>query len=218
MQIFLDSADIKEIKEINQLGVIDGLTTNPSLMSKTTNDFKATIVEICKIIDSDVSIEVAANDFDNMIDQGNKILGISNNIVIKLPITWDGIRACRYFADKGRKVNMTLCFSANQALIAAKAGAAYVSPFIGRLDDIGQEGINLIRDIRQIYDNYKDKLQTKILAASIRNSNHVFQCAQTGSDVITMPGKVIKQLLDHPLTLAGLEIFNKDWNNSGLKI
>lgn len=218
MQIFLDSADIKEIKEINQLGIIDGLTTNPSLMSKTTNDFKATIIEICKVIDSDVSIEVAANDFDKMIDQGNKILEISNNIVIKLPMTWDGIKACRYFSDKGRKVNMTLCFSANQALIAAKAGAAYVSPFIGRLDDIGQDGMNLISEIRQIYDNYKGQLQTKILAASIRSPNHVCQCAQIGSDVITMPGKVIKQLLDHPLTLAGLEIFNKDWNNSGLKI
>ncbi|XVN42433.1 MAG: fructose-6-phosphate aldolase [Candidatus Rickettsia vulgarisii] len=218
MQIFLDSADIKEIKEINQLGIIDGLTTNPSLMSKTTNAFKATIIEICKIMDSDVSIEVAANDFENMIDQGNRILEISSNIVIKLPMTWNGVKACKYFADKGRKVNMTLCFSANQALIAAKAGATYVSPFIGRLDDIGQDGVNLISDIRQIYDNYKDQLQTKILAASIRNSNHVLQCAQIGSDVITMPGKIIKQLLDHPLTLTGLEIFNKDWNNSGLKI
>lgn len=218
MQIFLDSADIKEIKEINQLGIIDGLTTNPSLMSKTTNDFKSTIIEICKIINSDVSIEVSANDFDNMIDQGNRILEISSNIVIKLPMTWEGIKACKYFSDKGRKVNMTLCFSANQALIAAKAGAAYVSPFIGRLDDIGQDGINLISDIRQIYDNYKDQLQTKILAASIRNPTHVLQCAQIGSDVITMPGKIIKQLLDHPLTVTGLEIFNKDWNNSGLNI
>ncbi|WP_375333614.1 fructose-6-phosphate aldolase [Candidatus Tisiphia endosymbiont of Xenochironomus xenolabis] len=216
MQIFLDSADIKEIDEINQLGIIDGITTNPSLMSKTKYDFVSTIAEICKIITSDVSVEVVANDVDTMINQGNKILGISSNIAIKLPMTWDGIKACQYFVGKGKKVNMTLCFSVNQALIAAKAGASYISPFIGRLDDIGQNGISLISDIRQVYDNYQ--YQTKILAASIRSPNHVYQAAMYKADVATMSGKIIKQLLNHPLTDSGLEIFNKDWNKSGLKI
>lgn len=216
MQIFLDSADIKEIDEINQLGIIDGITTNPSLMSKTKDDFGSTIVKICKIVRSDVSVEVAANDVDTMISQGNKILGISSNIVIKLPMTWNGIKVCQYFADKGKKVNMTLCFSVNQALIAAKAGAYYVSPFIGRLDDIGQNGMSLISDIRQMYDNYQ--YQTKILAASIRNPNHVYQSAMYGADVATMSSKIIKQLLDHPLTDSGLEVFNRDWDKSGLKI
>lgn len=216
MQIFLDSADIKEIDKINQLGIIDGITTNPSLMSKTKDDFGSTIVKICKIVSSDVSVEVAANDVDTMISQGNKILGISSNIVIKLPMTWNGIKVCQYFADKGKKVNMTLCFSVNQALIAAKAGAHYVSPFIGRLDDIGQNGMSLISDIRQMYDNYQ--YQTKILAASIRNPNHVYQSAMYGADVATMSSKIIKQLLDHPLTDSGLEVFNRDWDKSGLKI
>lgn len=216
MQIFLDSANVKEIDEINQLGIIDGITTNPSLMSKTKYDFVSTIAEICKIITSDVSVEVLANDVDTMISQGNKILEISSNIVIKLPMTWNGIKVCQYFADKGKKVNMTLCFSVNQALIAAKAGASYISPFIGRLDDIGQNGISLISDIKQVYDNYQ--YQTKILAASIRNPNHVYQAAMYGADVATMSGKIIKQLLDHPLTNSGLDIFNKDWDKSGLKI
>ncbi|WP_375358797.1 fructose-6-phosphate aldolase [Candidatus Tisiphia endosymbiont of Neophilaenus lineatus] len=216
MQIFLDSADIKEIDEINQLGIIDGITTNPSLMSKTKDDFVSTITEICKIITSDVSVEVVANDVDTMISQGNKILEISSNIVIKLPMTWNGIKACQYFSNKEKKVNMTLCFSVNQALIAAKAGAYYISPFIGRLDDIGLNGISLISDIRQVYDNYQ--YQTKILAASIRNPNHVYQASMYGADVATMSSKIIKQLLDHPLTDFGLEIFNKDWDKSGLKI
>ncbi|WP_341750415.1 fructose-6-phosphate aldolase [Candidatus Tisiphia endosymbiont of Sialis lutaria] len=216
MQIFLDSADIKEIDEINQLGIIDGITTNPSLMSKTNYDFVSTIAEICKIITSDVSVEVVDNDVDTMINQGNKILEISSNIAIKLPMTWNGIKACQYFADKGKKVNMTLCFSVNQALIAAKAGAFYISPFIGRLDDIGQNGISLISDIRQVYDNYQ--YQTKILAASIRSPNHVYQAAMYKADVATMSGKIIKQLLNHPLTDSGLEIFNKDWSKSGLEI
>ncbi len=218
MKFFLDSADINEIKEISQLGIMDGLTTNPSLLSKTKNDFRSTITKICEIIHTDVSIEVIANDCDNMITEGNKILEMAHNIVIKLPVTWDGIKACKYFSSKGKKVNMTLCFSVNQALIAAKAGATYISPFIGRLDDINQEGINLIKDIRQVYNNYKDHLPTKILAASIRTPQHVYQCAMIGADVVTMPGKVIKQLLIHPLTESGLEIFNNDWNHSGIII
>lgn len=218
MLFFLDSADIKEIEEINQLRVIDGITTNPSLMSKTNEDFSETIAKICDVIRSDVSVEVVANDFDNMVDQGNKILAIADNIVIKLPMTWDGIKACRYFVDKGRKVNMTLCFSVNQALIAAKAGATYISPFVGRLDDLGQNGINLINDIKLLYNNYQRQFQTKILAASMRNPNHVYQVAMIGADVATMSGKIIKQLLDHPLTSSGLEIFNNDWQKSKLRI
>ncbi len=216
MLIFLDSADIKEIDEINQLNIIDGVTTNPSLMSKTKREFAVTIAEICNIVNSDVSVEVVANDFDNMISQGNKILSISNNIVIKLPVTWDGIKACQYFSNKGKKVNMTLCFSVNQAIIAAKSGATYISPFIGRLDDLGQNGISLINDIKQVYYNYKFK--TKILAASIRNPNHVYQSAIIGADVVTISGKIIKQLLDHPLTSSGLKIFNNDWQKSELQI
>ena len=220
MKIFLDSVDVEEIREINQLGIIDGITTNPSLFSKIKYDFRSTIIQICKIIQTDISIEVVANDFDGMVKQGNKILEIANNIVLKLPMTWDGIKACRYFADREKKVNMTLCFSVNQALIAAKAGATYVSPFIGRLDDIGEEGMNLINNIRQIYDNYQEKSQwqTKILAASIRNFTHVAQCAMSGVDIATMSGNIIKQLITHPLTIKGLEVFNNDWNNSGLEI
>jgi transaldolase len=218
MQIFLDSANIKEIDEINQLGIIDGITTNPSLISKEQGHFRSIIINICKIIRSDVSVEVVANDFDNMISQGNTILDIAENVVIKLPMTWDVIKACGYFADRGKKVNMTLCFSVNQAVIAAKAGATYVSPFIGRLDDAGQNGIELIHDIRQVYDNYHSKLNTQILAASIRSTHHVYQSAMIGVDVITASGKVITQLLEHQLTDVGLDLFSKDWTNSNKKV
>lgn len=217
MQIFLDSADIDEIEEINNLSIIDGVTTNPSLIAKTKKEFKSTIANICKVIDGDVSVEVAANDFEGMVTQGNKILNIASNVVIKLPVTWDGIKACKYFSEQSVKVNMTLCFSANQALIAAKAGATYISPFLGRLDDIGQDGMQLIKDIKQVYGNYP-ALKTKILAASIRSPAHVYQSALCGLDVITMPGKIIKQLLEHPLTTKGLKDFNKDWVASGLDI
>lgn len=218
MQIFLDSADIDEIKEINELGIIEGLTTNPSLIAKAKGDFNTIIAGICKIISKDVSVEVAANDFEGMISQGEKIAKIADNIVIKLPITWEGLKACKYFSSKGIKVNMTLCFSANQALLAAISGAAYISPFIGRLDDIGYDGMNLIKDIRQIYNNYKDLLQTKILAASIRSPQHFYQSALIGADVITLPGKIIKQLIEHPLTQKGVEAFNRDWKDSNLVI
>ncbi|WP_316354613.1 fructose-6-phosphate aldolase [Candidatus Trichorickettsia mobilis] len=216
MQIFLDSANIKEIEEIYNLGIIDGITTNPSLMSKTNNEFIATISAICKIVNGDVSVEVVANDFEMMIQQGKKILEIADNIVIKLPVTWDGIKACKYFAKQDIKVNMTLCFSVNQALLAAKAGAYYISPFVGRLDDIGDNGMKLINDIRQMYDQQKQ--DTKILAASIRNPQHVAAAAMIGADVVTLSGKILWQLLDHPLTDKGLDIFNKDWVHSGLTI
>jgi transaldolase len=216
MKFFLDSADIEEIIEINNLAILDGVTTNPSSIAKITNELKATIAHICKIVTGDVSIEIIANDYDNMLKEGHRILEIGENIVLKLPIIWDGIKACKYFANRDVKVNMTLCFTANQALLAAKAGAYYISPFVGRLDDVNQDGMQLIKDIKQIYRNYN--YSTKILAASIRNVNHVFQSALCGADVVTMSSKIIKQLLHHPLTIEGLDNFNKDWIKSGFKI
>jgi len=218
MQIFLDSADIGEIKEINDLGILAGLTTNPTLVSKTITDFDTSIAEICKIIKGDVSVEVVASDTPSMIKQGEKLLKFGENIVIKLPLTWEGIKACKYFSNNGAKVNMTLCFSSNQAVVAGLAGAAYISPFIGRLEDTGIDGLELIRDIRQIYDNYAGKIHTKILAASIRNTNHFRECALVGADFVTMPAKIIKQLISHPLTASGLELFNQDWEKSSLKM
>lgn len=218
MKIFLDSANIEEIKEINNLGIIDGITTNPSLIAKNKCEFRDTISNICKIISSDVSVEVTANDFESMIEQAEYFMTIASNIVVKLPMTWEGLKACKKISSEGVKVNMTLCFSANQALLAAKAGATYVSPFVGRLDDIGQDGMKLIQDIRQIYNHYKDYFQTKILAASIRSPQHVYLSALHGADIATISGKIIKQLLDHPLTISGLEIFNKDWTESKLEI
>lgn len=218
MQIFLDSADITEIKEINDLGILAGLTTNPTLVSKTITNFDASIAEICKIIKGDVSVEVVAHDALSMIKQGEKLLKFGENIVIKLPLTWEGIKACKHFSTNGAKVNMTLCFSSNQAVVAGLAGATYISPFIGRLEDTSVDGLELIRDIRQIYDNYAGKINTKILAASIRNTNHFRECALAGADFATIPAKIIKQLISHPLTTSGLEAFNQDWEKSSLKI
>lgn len=217
MKFFIDSTDIKEIEELSVLGIIDGVTTNPSLFAKTEKDFYITAKEICAAVYGDVSLEVSAIDYDNMLKEGEKILNIAENVVLKLPMTLDGIKACSYFSGNGYRVNMTLCFSANQALIAAKAGAAYISPFIGRLDDAGQDGLELISDIRDIYDNYPD-FDTEILAASIRNPYHLYQASMIGADVATMSAKVIKQALEHPLTDKGLEIFDQDWKSSGLKI
>ena len=216
MKIFLDSINTEEINKYNNLGIIDGITTNPSLMSSTQSNFHDTVSDICALVVGDVSIEVSSNDFDSMIQEGEKISKIATNIVIKLPMSWDGIRACKYFTEKGSKVNMTLCFSANQALFAAKAGATYISPFVGRLDDIGQNGINLISTIRKIYDNYKFK--TQILAASIRTEEHVSDVALAGADVATIPSKLISKLVDHHLTDSGIEKFNQDWKKSGLQI
>ncbi len=216
MELFLDSTDIFEIKKYQDFGIIDGVTTNPSLMAKAKMGFHETASNICKLVNGDVSIEVASNDYDNMIEEGKKILDISSNVVIKLPVTWDGLKACKYFAMKEKKVNMTLCFSANQAILAAKAGATYISPFIGRLDDIGADGMQLIEDIRDIYDNYE--YNTKILAASIRTASHVREAALCGADVATIPVKVLEDLVKHSLTDKGLQQFNNDWLNSGLKI
>jgi len=214
MELFLDSVDLVEIKKYGSF--IDGVTTNPSLMASSNNDFYETARLICEAVQGDVSIEAVSNNFEDMIKEGEKILSIAPNVVIKLPVTWDGIRGCKYFADKNHKVNMTLCFSASQALMAAKAGATYISPFIGRLDDIGESGTMLISEIRTMYDNYQ--FSTKILAASIRTPDHVIDAALCGADVATIPVKILSKLLDHELTTKGLEKFNQDWAKSGMQI
>ena len=216
MEIFLDSVDLVEIKKYRIYNVVDGITTNPSLMANSKMDFYDTINSMCELINGDISVEVASNDFEEMVKEGNKILKIASNIIVKLPMTWDGLRACKYFRDSGAKVNMTLCFSPNQALLAAKSGATYISPFIGRLEDVGEDGIQLISDIRNIYNNYDFK--TKILAASIRSTEHVFEAALCGADVVTVSAKILSQLIEHDLTSKGLEKFNQDWTKSGMKI
>jgi transaldolase len=216
MKIFLDSASIGEIEEINDLGIIDGITTNPTLMAKEGKDPREVVERISKIISGDISVEVAANKFNRMLQEANKILDFAENIVVKLPMTWDGVRACKYLTSKNHKVNMTLCFTANQALIAAKAGATYVSPFIGRLDDIGEDGINLVQNIKHIYNSHQ--FNTKILASSVRSTLHFYKAAASGADVATLSGKIIKQLMNHPLTDLGLEIFDRDWKKSNLTI
>jgi len=218
MEIFLDSVDLHEIEKFYRWGVIDGVTTNPSLMAKAGKDLKNILRDICQIVDGDVSIEAVANDYDGMLEQGEKIFEIAKNVVLKLPITEAGIKACKHFSKQGQKVNMTLCFSLNQAILAAKAGAKYVSPFIGRLDDIGKDGLQLIEEIRAAFDNYADNWDTKILAASIRNEYHVKMCALIGADVVTIAPKLMAELIKDPLTDAGLEKFNTDWKNSNLTI
>jgi transaldolase len=196
--------------------MVDGVTTNPSLVMKSGRDFVEVTREICGIVDGPVSAEVTALDADEMIAEGRRLAQIAPNIAVKVPLTWAGLRACRALSDDGHMVNVTLCFSANQALLAAKAGATFISPFIGRLDDIGLEGMELIADIRQIYDNYH--YRTQILAASIRTVNHVAQAARIGADVATMPPSILKKLADHPLTDKGLEAFLADWARTGQKI
>lgn len=216
MDFFLDTADITEIEELYTTGMVNGVTTNPSLIAKSGKDFKDVIKQICEIVDGPVSAEVIAIKYDEMVKEGEILAKIHENVTIKLPMTWDGLRACKYFSSKEIKTNVTLCFSASQALLAAKAGATFVSPFIGRLDDVGQEGMKLIEEIRQIYDNYM--FETAILAASIRTTEHVLRCAKAGADVGTMPAKILKQLIKHPLTDAGLQAFLADWQMTGQKI
>ncbi len=211
MIIFLDSADIEEITSIAKYSIIDGVTTNPSLIAKSGKDIKKTIAEICDVIPGDVSAELYAEDYQNMISEGKDLYSIAPNVVLKLPLTIDGLRACKYFSDLGQKTNVTLCFSAQQALLAAKAGATYISPFIGRLEDVNENGIELIRQIKTIFSNYPN-LNTKILAASIRNTHHVLECSLIGADAITMPGRIITELFHHDLTVKGLEIFKRDAN------
>lgn len=217
MKFFVDSAEISEIKELAAYGLLDGVTTNPSLIAKSGRDFKEVIAEICSVVSGPVSAEVAATDYENMVREGEILSKIAKNVCIKLPMTLDGLKACKYFSDKGIQTNVTLCFSAAQAILAAKAGATFVSPFVGRLDDIGQDGLALIEEICAIYANYPD-LKTQVLVASIRNPIHITQSAQIGADVATIPAKVLKQLISHPLTDKGLETFVKDWAATGQKI
>jgi transaldolase len=216
MKFFVDTADTAAIKELNDLGMVDGVTTNPSLILKSGRDILEVTKEICDMVSGPVSAEVVATEAKAMIAEGLKLAKIAPNIAIKVPLTWDGLTACKAFASEGRKVNVTLCFSAAQAILAAKAGAAFISPFIGRLDDIHLDGLDLIEDIRTIYDNYDYK--TEILGASIRTVNHIIDCARIGCDVITAPPSVIKAMATHPLTDKGLETFLKDWAKTGQKI
>jgi len=216
MKFFVDTADTAEIQELEATGLLDGVTTNPSLIAKSGKQFKDVIAEICKITKGDVSAEVAATDFDTMIKEAHVLRAIADNVVIKLPLTFDGLKACKQLSSEGTKTNVTLCFSANQALLAAKAGATYISPFIGRLDDIHLDGLELIREIRVIYDNYG--FETEILAASIRTANHVRDCAIIGADVATVPPSTLKALVKHPLTDKGLDAFMSDWAKTGQSI
>ena len=216
MKFFADTAVIEEIIELNEYGLLDGVTTNPSLIAKSGRDFKEVIAEICKIVDGPVSAEVASMDFETMKAEGQCLAKIASNVVVKLPLTLDGLKACQYFSALNIKTNVTLCFSANQALLAAKAGATYISPFIGRLDDINLDGMALVHDIRKIYDNYG--FNTEILAASIRSANHVKEASLAGADVATAPASVIKNLVKHPLTDSGLKQFTIDWEKTGQTI
>ncbi len=216
MKFFVDTADVAAIRELNDLGMVDGVTTNPSLILKSGRDIVEVTKEICDMVSGPVSAEVVASEAKDMIAEGLHLAQIAPNIAIKVPLTWDGLTACKALASEGHKVNVTLCFSSAQALLAAKAGASFISPFIGRLDDIHLDGLELIEDIRIIYDNYD--FRTEILAASIRSVNHVIDCAKIGADVVTAPPAIIKAMASHVLTDKGLEQFNKDWAKTGQKI
>ena len=215
MKFFVDTANIDEISELSEMGVVDGVTTNPSLIYKSGRDFKEVIKEIARIVSGPISAEVTSLDKNEMIDQGLELSKIANNIVIKVPLTEHGLIACKNLSKKSIKVNVTLCFSSSQALIAAKMGATYISPFIGRLDDISSEGLNLIEEIITIYSNYPDRLNTEVLVASIRSPLQVAQVAKMGADVATIPPKIIKQMIKHPLTDIGLKSFMEDWKKTG---
>ena len=216
MKFFVDTAEIDAIRELNDLGMVDGVTTNPSLIMKSGRDIKEVTAEICALVDGPVSAETVALDADGMIAEGRELARIADNIAIKVPLTWAGLKACKVLSGEGRMVNVTLCFSANQALLAAKAGATFISPFLGRLDDINIDGLNLIADIRTIYDNYG--YETNILAASIRTANHMSECAKIGADVATAPPNVIKAMANHVLTDKGLDAFMADRAKTGQSI
>lgn len=216
MKFFVDTADVAAIKELNDLGMVDGVTTNPSLILKAGRDITEVTREICEMVDGPVSAEVVAEKADDMIREGKTLAKIADNITVKVPLTWDGLKACRILSDEGHMVNVTLCFSPAQAILAAKAGATFISPFIGRLDDIHLDGAELIADIREIYDNYG--YETEILAASIRSVNHIIEVGKIGTDVITAPPAVIKSMANHILTDKGLAQFNADWEKTGQKI
>ncbi len=216
MKFFVDTADINEIRSLAETGLLDGVTTNPSLVAKTGRPFRETVAEICAAVEGPVSAEVTATDAEGMITEGRSLAGIADNVTVKVPLTMDGLKACKTLTEAGTMVNVTLCFSANQALLAAKAGATFVSPFIGRLDDIGLDGVELISEIRAIYDNFG--FETEVLAASIRTVNHVKDCALAGADVATIPPAIIRQLVSHPLTDKGLAAFLADWEKTGQSI
>jgi transaldolase len=217
MKFFVDTADVAEIKELAATGLVDGVTTNPTLVAKSGRNFKEVVAEICELVPGPVSAEVAATDLDGMLREGRALAKIAGNVTVKVPLTWDGLKACKALTAEGTMVNVTLCFSANQALLAAKAGATFISPFVGRLDDAGADGIELVREIRTIYDNYPD-LGTQILAASLRNVLHVKHAAMIGADVATVPPAVLRALIAHPLTDKGLELFLNDWKKTGQRI
>ena len=216
MKFFVDSANIEEIAELKNLGLADGVTTNPSLILKAGRNFQSIAKDICELIEGPVSLEVSSSSIDQMRAEAEKLRVISKNVVVKLPMTWNGLKVCRDLANSGIKVNMTLCFTANQAILAAKAGAEFVSPFLGRLDDTKIDGVGLIKEIRTIYDNYS--FRTKILAASIRSLEHIKNCAIAGAEAVTAPPAILRELVSHPLTDKGLEIFLSDWEKSNQKI
>ena len=217
MEFFLDTADVDSIRELSETGLIDGVTTNPSLVAKSGKDFFTILKDISKIVSGPISAEVTALESDGMVAEGVKLAKIANNIVIKLPLTQEGLKACTKLTKKKIKTNVTLCFSPAQALIAAKSGATYISPFVGRLDDIGENGMELIQKIKDIYSNYP-KLNTQILVASVRNMEHVAQAAIIGADVVTLPPKILEELYEHPLTKKGLDAFLEDWKKTNQKI
>ena len=217
MKFFVDTADVSEIRDLASTGLVDGVTTNPSIIAKSGRNFFEVIEEICEIIDGPVSAEVAATDHKTMLKEGQKLAQIAGNVAVKVPLTPDGLKTCKMLSDAGIKVNVTLCFSAGQAILAAKAGATFVSPFVGRLDDISRDGMGLIGEICMIYNNY-EAFETEVLVASIRSPNHVIEAAQIGADVATVPPSVLRQLFKHPLTDSGLEAFLADWAGSGQSI
>lgn len=216
MEFFVDTANIEEIKEIASTGMVDGVTTNPTLVAKSGRNFLEVLKEICAVVSGPVSAEVVALETSEMIREGHELRKIADNIAVKLPLTWEGLKACKALSSDGIMVNVTLCFSANQALLAAKAGASFISPFVGRLDDISQDGMRLIRDICQIYRNYE--FRTKVLVASVRHPVHLLEAAKLGAHVATVPPAVLKQLVKHPLTDKGLEQFLSDWKKTGQNI
>ena len=216
MKFFADTADIGEIRELESTGLLDGVTTNPSLIKKSGRKFFEVVEEICGVVDGPVSAETIATDHKTMLEEGKRLAGIAKNIAVKVPLTVDGLKTCKALSDDDVMVNVTLCFSANQALLAAKAGATFISPFVGRLDDVSQDGMALIEDIRLIYDNYE--FETEILVASIRNPLHVLEAARIGADVATIPADVLMKLFDHPLTDKGLAAFIRDWEATGESI
>ncbi len=218
MKFFIDTANIDEIRDLAVTGLLDGVTTNPSLIAKSGRSLFEVLAEVCEVVDGPVSAEVTATNADMMIAEGRELASIAGNIAVKVPLTWDGLKACRTLRAQGTMVNVTLCFSSAQALLAAKAGASFISPFIGRLDDISQDGMQLIRDIVQIYRQYSHTITTEVLVASVRHPLHAVEAAKLGADVVTLPPKVLRQMISHPLTDSGLKAFLDDWEQTGQQI